>query len=68
MDGMNVIDDFDRTVPSSLDRRAVSHDLDMPTDELRVVTSGLAGREAAISAGHHALARLVTTRQVTADR
>jgi hypothetical protein len=68
---MNAIHDFDRTVTSTgthRDAGAAGRHLGLPTDDLRVITSSLDGREAAISAGHRALAKLVTTRQVAADR
>jgi hypothetical protein len=72
MSRMNVLIDSDRAVPLTEIRREVAtadgQDLGLPTGDLRVMTAGLVGLEAAISAGHHALARLVTTRPITADR
>jgi hypothetical protein len=69
---MNALIASDGIVPSTeISRRVATVDgqkLGLPTGDLRVITTGLVGREAAISAGHHALARLVTTRQIAADR
>ena len=68
---MNAVNDSDRTPASTGIRRdadAEGRHLGLPVEDLRVITSGLVGREAAITAGHLALVRLVTTKQVGGDR
>ena len=50
--------------PVSPDWDAAIGHLDDVTRDLRAMTASLTGREAAISAGHRALARMMTTRDV----